>query len=68
MSRRCPMTSQRSGCVLGRFLAHFEPIIVGFKAQTRGGEGGHFWEVWKGGNTLGHGSLWGRRWIEKDED
>ena len=25
-----------------------------------------FLEVWKGGNTLGHGSLWGRRWIEEE--
>ena len=24
------------GSVLGGFLAHFEPIIEGFKAQTRG--------------------------------
>ena len=29
-------TSQRSGLVLGGFLAHFEPIMKGFKAQTRG--------------------------------
>ena len=35
MSRRCPMMSRRSGLVLGRFLAYFEPIIVGFKAQTQ---------------------------------
>ena len=27
-----------------------------------------FREVWKGGNTLGHCSLWVRRWIEEDED
>ena len=35
-SRRCCTTSQRSGLVLGGFLAHFEPIMEGFKAQTRG--------------------------------
>ena len=29
-------TSRRSGSVLGEFLAHFEPIMEGFKAQTRG--------------------------------
>ena len=29
-------TSRRSGLVLGGFLAHFEPIMEGFKAQTRG--------------------------------
>ena len=34
-SRRCCTTSRRSGSVFGGFLAHFEPIIVGFKAQTR---------------------------------
>ena len=30
------MTSRRSGSVLGGFLAHFEPIMEGFKAQTEG--------------------------------
>ena len=35
-SRRCCMTSRRSRSVLGGFLAHFEPRIEGFKAQTRG--------------------------------
>ena len=35
-SRRCCTSLQRSGSVLGRFLAHFEPIMDGFKAQTRG--------------------------------
>ena len=34
--RRCSTTSRRSGSVLGGFLAHFEPIMEGFKAQTRG--------------------------------
>ena len=41
-SRRCQMTSRRrcttsrrSGSVLGGFLAHFEPIMEGFEAQTR---------------------------------
>ena len=29
-------TSRRSGSVLGGFLAHFEPIMEGFKAQTVG--------------------------------
>ena len=32
--RRGCMTSRRSGLILDRFLAHFEPITVGFKAQT----------------------------------
>ena len=31
-SRHCCMTSRR----LGGFLAHFEPIMEGFKDQTRG--------------------------------
>ena len=35
-SRRCYTTSRRSGLVLGGFLAHFEPIMEGLKAQTRG--------------------------------
>ena len=35
-SRRCCTTSRRSGLVLDGFLAHFEPIIEGFKAQTQG--------------------------------
>ena len=35
-SRRCCTTSQRSGLVLGGLLAHFEPIMKGFKAQTVG--------------------------------
>ena len=35
-SRRCCTTLRRSGLVLGGFLAHFEPIMEGFKAQTRG--------------------------------
>ena len=35
-SRRCCTTSRRSRLVLGGFLAHFEPIMEGFKAQTRG--------------------------------
>ena len=34
--RRCYTTSRRSGSVLGGFLAHFEPIMEGFKAQTGG--------------------------------
>ena len=36
MSRCCCMISQRSGSVLGGCLAHFESIMEGFKAQTRG--------------------------------
>ena len=35
-SRRCYTTSRRSGLVLGGLLAHFEPIMEGFKAQTVG--------------------------------
>ena len=35
-SRRCCTTSRRSRLVLGGFLAHFEPIMEGFKAQTGG--------------------------------
>ena len=31
-SRCCCMMSRRSGPVLGGFLAHFEPIMEGFKA------------------------------------
>ena len=38
-SRRCQTTSRHSGLVLGGFLAHFEPIMGGFKAQTLGIEG-----------------------------
>ena len=40
MLRRCCTTSRRLGLVLGGFLAHFEPVIEGFKAQTRGIEKG----------------------------
>ena len=39
-SRRCGTMSQRSGSVLGGLLAHFEPIMEGFKAQNRGIENG----------------------------
>ena len=35
-SRRCCTTSRCSGSVLGGFLVHFEPIMEGFKAQSRG--------------------------------
>ena len=35
-SRRCCTTSRRSGLVLGGLLAHFEPIMEDFKAQTVG--------------------------------
>ena len=35
-SRRCCTTSRHSGLVLGGLLAHFEPIMEGFKAQTVG--------------------------------
>ena len=34
LEKRSIPTSRRSGLVLGRFSAHFEPIIGGFKAQT----------------------------------
>ena len=33
-SRRCCTTSRHSGLVLGGLLAHFEPIMGDFKAQT----------------------------------
>ena len=33
-SRHCCTTSRRSGLILAQFLAHFEPIIMGFKDQT----------------------------------
>ena len=36
MSRRCCTTLRRSGLVFGGFLAHFEPIMEGFKAKTGG--------------------------------
>ena len=39
-SRRCCTTSRHSGLVLGGLLAHFEPIMEGFKAQTVGIEEG----------------------------
>ena len=42
-SRRCCTTSRRSGLVLGGLLAHFEPIMEGFKAQTVGIERGEDW-------------------------
>ena len=35
-SRRCCTTSRRSGLVLSGLLAHFEPIMEGFKSQTVG--------------------------------
>ena len=35
-SRRCCTTSRRSRSIFGGFLAHFEPIMEGFKAQTQG--------------------------------
>ena len=42
-SRRCCTTSRRSGLVLGGLLAHFEPIMEGFKAQTVGIEKEEDW-------------------------
>ena len=42
-SRLCCMTSRRSRSVLGGFLAHFEPIMDDFKAQTRGIKKGGDW-------------------------
>ena len=51
-SRRCCTTSRRSGLVLGGFVAHFEPIMDGFKAQTLGIErrriGNDFFDVFEG--------------------
>ena len=41
-------TLRCSGLVLGRFLAHFEPIIVGFKSQTGRRRGGRFLGVLEG--------------------
>ena len=43
-SRRCCTMSRRSGLVLGGLLAHFEPRMGGFKAQTVGIEKGDAWE------------------------
>ena len=34
--RRCYTTSRRLGLVLGGLLAHFEPIMEGFKAENVG--------------------------------
>ena len=45
MLRRCQMTLRRSGLVLGGFLAHFEPIIEGFKAQILEIQGGDFFHT-----------------------
>ena len=42
-SQRCCTTSRRSGSILGGFLAHFEPIMEGFKAQTGGIKKGEDW-------------------------
>ena len=42
-SRRCCTTSRRLGSVLGGFLAHFEPIMEGFKAKTGGIEKEEDW-------------------------
>ena len=42
-SRHCCMTSRRSGSILGGFLAYFEPIMEGFKVQTRGIEEEEDW-------------------------
>ena len=36
MSRHRFITSRHSGLVLGGFLANFEPIMEGLKAQTQG--------------------------------
>ena len=48
--------SQRLGLVLGGFLAHFEPIIMGIKAQTQGIEWrticDKFWSFLKGRSPL----------------
>ena len=42
-SRRCCTTSRRSGLVLSGLLAHFEPIMEGFKTQTVGIERRTIW-------------------------
>ena len=42
-SQRCCTTSRRSGLVLGGLLAHFEPIMKDFKAQTVGIEKEEDW-------------------------
>ena len=42
-SQRCCTTSRRSGSILDGFLAHFEPIIGGFKARTLGIESRRIW-------------------------
>ena len=57
------MTSRHLGLVLGGVLAHFEPIIVGFKTQPQGIKGktisDGFWAFFRenklplGGNTPG---------------
>ena len=36
LQKHCCTTSRRSVLVLGEFLAHFEPIMEGFKALTGG--------------------------------
>ena len=43
-SRHCCTTSRRSGLVLGGLLAHFEPIMEGFKAKTVGIKKEDDWE------------------------
>ena len=43
MSRRCCTTSRHSGLVFSGLLAHFEPIMEGFKAQTVGIERRTIW-------------------------
>ena len=42
-SRRCCTMSRHSGLVLGGLLAHFEPIMEGFKAQIVGIEKEEDW-------------------------
>ena len=40
LQKQSILTSRRSGLVLGGLLAHFEPTMEGFKAQTVGIEKG----------------------------
>ena len=58
-SRRCGTKSQRSGLVLGGLLAHFEPIIEVFKAQTRGIEKGEDFMIDFGSFLKGRSPLLG---------
>ena len=43
------------------FGSFYSPLLGVLKLKPEGDGEERFGEVWKGGNTLGHGSLWGRR-------